>query len=34
MDLEQESIKKIKIDLEMSTDITDSCRKLLETQKK
>ena len=34
MDLEQESIKKIKIDLEMSTDITDSCKKLLETQKK
>jgi len=34
MDLEQESIKKIKIDLEMSSDITDSCKKLLETQKK
>ena len=32
MDLEAESI--IRIDLAMSTNITDSCKKLLETQKK
>ena len=32
MDLEAESI--VRIDLAMSTDITDSCKKLLETQKK
>ena len=32
MDLEAESI--VRIDLAMSTNITDSCKKLLETQKK
>ena len=32
MDLEAESI--VNIDMAMSTDITDSCKKLLETQKK
>ena len=32
MDLEAESI--VKIDVAMSLDITDSCNKLLETQKK
>jgi len=32
MDLEAESI--VKIDMAMSSDITESCKKLLETQKK